>query len=98
VEGEELAGEGVGGEEAMVRREVEGDVEERCVGGGRADGGNGRLGPVSGGLGRGRDGREETEVLLAAEEVETARPGACPDSGNKPTYTQDVLFTGIVTI
>jgi hypothetical protein len=85
VEGEELAGGGVGGEEALVRREVEGDVEERCVGGGRADGGNGRLGPVSGGLGRGRDGREETEVLLA-EEVETARPAACHiprDSGNE---------------
>jgi hypothetical protein len=37
-----------------VRREVEGDVEERCVVGGRTDGCDGRLGLVGGGLGHDR--------------------------------------------
>ena len=62
-EGEELAGGGVGGEEPPVRGEVKRDVEQRGVGGGRADAGKRSLGPLGWELGRGgggeRSGGEE---------------------------------------
>jgi hypothetical protein len=86
-EGEELAGGGVGGEEAPVRGEVEGDVEERGIGRGRADRGDGRLSPVGWGLGRGRGiggerrGGEEAEVVLA----EAARRGAAQEHRGRAT-------------
>lgn len=87
-EGEELAGGGVGRKEAPVRREVEGDVVERGVGGGRADGGERRLGPLGEDLGRNRGRRgggerrrgEEAEVVRP-EEVEAARRGAYEHGG-----------------
>lgn len=89
-EGEELSGCGVGGEEPPVRGEVEGDVEERGVGGGRTDGGERRLGPLGRGLGRGwgrgdggkRGGGEEA-VVVWAEEVEAPRRGA-QEHGGRP--------------
>ena len=66
-EGEELAGGGVGGEEPPVRGEVEGDVEERGVVGGRVHRGKRSLGPLGWGLGRDRGGErsggEEPEVV-----------------------------------
>lgn len=71
-EAEELAGSGVGGEEPPVRGEVEGDVEERCVGGGRAHGGKRSLGPLNWGLGRGR-GRDRGSERGGGEEPEVVR-------------------------
>ena len=44
----------MGGEELPVRGEVKRDVEQRGVGGGRADAGKRSLGPLGWELGRGR--------------------------------------------